>query len=270
MTGGIMRAFNDEELSAVEPTEDKDGGGKQVIARAAAVLRALEGQTAGLSLAQVAKATGLPRTTVHRIVSALEAQQMAISGVGGVRLGPALLRLAASAHTDVTIIARPFIEALGRATRETVNLSVFRGLHAISIDQYPSDQELRVISPIGTAFPIYTTAHGKAFLADMHDDAVRALLPAKPEQRTPSTIAEFDVLLANLKVGRADGYAVDIEEHARGVCGLGVVLQTGLNERYAVSLAVPALRFHEQRAALVAALVRCKAEIESSFIRDVS
>lgn len=266
-----MLAINDSGAERkVETNEEKDGGGKQVIARAAAVLRALEGQTGGLSLAQIAKATGLPRTTVHRIVLALEAQQMAISGAGGVRLGPALLRLAASAHTDVTVIARPFIEALGRATRETVNLSVFRGLHAISIDQYPSDQELRVISPIGTAFPINTTAHGKAFLADMSDAAVRDLLPKQLEQRTPATIAEFGALLADLTVARENGYAVDNEEHARGVCGLGVVLQTGLNERYAISLAVPALRFHEQRAALIAALGRCKAEVESSFIRDAT
>lgn len=246
--------------------EPDSAGGKQVIARAAAVLRALEGQRAGLSLAQIAKAANLPRTTVHRIVSALEAQQLVISGVGGVRLGPALLRLATSAHTDVSVIARPFIEALGQATRESVNLSVFRGLHAISIDQYPCDQELRVISPIGTAFPIHSTAHGKALLADMPDEAVRQLLSTRLEQRTAATIRDPDALLAHLAGARAQGYAVDIEEHARGVCGIGVVLHTGLAERYALSIAVPALRFGEQQDALLAALLRCKAEIEAGFI----
>ena len=251
-----------------DAADDKDAGnGKQVIARAAAVLRALEGQNAGLSLAQIAKASGLPRTTVHRIVSGLEAQQMVISGAGGVRLGPALLRLAASAHTDVAVIARPFIEALGRATRETVNLSVFRGVHAISIDQYPCDQELRVISPIGTAYPIHSTAHGKALLGDMPDSVVRQLLDGPLEARTPATIGSLDALLSHLAGVRRQGYAVDIEEHARGVCGLGVVLHTGLNERYALSLAVPALRYMESQDKLLPAILRCKAEIEASFIR---
>jgi len=251
----------------VEIHDEADSvGGKQVIARAAAVLRALEGQRAGLSLAQIAKATNLPRTTVHRIVSALEAQQMAISGIGGVRLGPALLRLATSAHADVSMIARPFIETLGQATRESVNLSVFRGQHAISIDQYPCDQELRVISPIGTAFPIHSSAHGKALLADMSDSAVRQLLDAPLEKRTPATISDPNVLLEHLAGARKQGYAVDIEEHARGVCGLGVVLNTGLTERYALSVAVPSLRFMEQQETLIAAIFRCKAEIEAGFI----
>ncbi|RFQ00861.1 hypothetical protein D0O09_17210 [Pseudomonas putida] len=40
-----------------------------------------------------------------------------------------------------------------------------KGLHAISVDQYPSDQELRVVSPVGRAFPIHCTAHGKALLS---------------------------------------------------------------------------------------------------------
>lgn len=251
-----------------EANDDKEAGsGKQVIARAAAVLRALEGQSAGLSLAQLAKAADLPRTTVHRIVGALEAQQLVISGTGGVRLGPALLRLAASAHTDVAVIARPFIESLGRATRETVNLSVFRGVHAISIDQYPSDQELRVISPIGTAYPIHSTAHGKALLGDMADSAVRQLLDTRLEQRTANTISDVDALLAHLPRVRKQGYAIDMEEHARGVCGLGVVLHTGMSERYALSLALPQLRFAEQQQFLVAAMMRCKAEIEAGFIQ---
>jgi DNA-binding IclR family transcriptional regulator len=253
-----------------EQPDDKDGGsGKQVIARAAAVLRALEGQSSGLSLAQIAKASDLPRTTVHRIVSSLEAQQLVISGAGGVRLGPALLRLATSAHTDVAVIARPFIEALGRATRETVNLSVFRGVHAISIDQYPSDQELRVISPIGTAFPIHSTAHGKAFLGEMSDAAVKQLLSSRLEQRTAATISELPPLLAHLATVREQGYAIDIEEHARGVCGIGVVLNTGLSERYALSLALPALRFAESRDKLLPAILRCKAEIEAGFVSPV-
>lgn len=77
---------------------------------------------------------------------------MVSTGSSGIRLGPALVRLAASAHTDVVAVARSYVEALGRRTRETVDVSVYRGFHAISVDQYPSDQELRVVSAVGPAF----------------------------------------------------------------------------------------------------------------------
>jgi DNA-binding IclR family transcriptional regulator len=240
-----------------------EGGGKQVIARAAAVLKTLENQRHGLSLSQIAKASGLPRTTVHRIVTALEAQQMVIAGSEGVRLGPALVRLAASAHTDIVAIARPYVESLGRRTRETVDVSVYRGLHAISVDQYPSDQELRVVSPVGTAFPIHCTAHGKILLSALSDASVVQLLADPLERRTAATRVAVQAVVEEVGVAREQGWAIDVEEHAPGVCGIGIYLRSGLAEHYAISLAVPALRFHENLHGLKAALLQCKAEIES-------
>ncbi|QQX57449.1 IclR family transcriptional regulator [Pseudomonas chlororaphis] len=244
-------------------TQEIDSGGKQVIARAASVLKSLENQRQGLSLSQIAKASDLPRTTVHRIVAALEAQQMVITGSGGIRLGPALARLAASAHMDVVAIARPYVESLGRRTRETVDVSVYRGLHAVSVDQYPSDQELRVVSSVGTAFPIHSTAHGKALLTAFSEDAVRRLLTDPLESRTPLTLTTVDAVIKSVSEAQVRGWAVDEEEHAKGVCGIGVYLQSGLAEHYAISLAIPALRFYENRESLKAALLQCKAEIES-------
>ena len=80
-----------------EPSENK---GVQVIARAAEILRALIGQPQGLSLSQIAREVGLARSTVHRIITALEAEHFVIpySSNGGIRLGPGLVPLAASVH----------------------------------------------------------------------------------------------------------------------------------------------------------------------------
>jgi DNA-binding IclR family transcriptional regulator len=243
--------------------EVESGSGKQVIARAAAVLRALENQSTGLSLSQIATASELPRTTVHRIVAALEAQRMVTTGSGGVRLGPAITRLAASAHTDIVSIARPFIEALGRRTRETVDLCVFRGAHAISVDQYASDQELRVVSPVGTAFPVHCTAHGKALLAEHSDAEIKKVLGPRLERRTDRTIERTTQLLTHISAVRSSGFATDVEEHAAGVCGIGVFLRTGLSGDYAIALAVPALRFHERLESLRASIMQTRSEIEA-------
>src|SRR5689334_12557813 len=78
----------------------------QVIARAAAILRALEDEAAGLSLGQIAQRVNLARSTVQRIVAALEAEKflIAASPNGRVRLGPTILRLAASARTDFVAV----------------------------------------------------------------------------------------------------------------------------------------------------------------------
>ncbi|WP_204355869.1 IclR family transcriptional regulator [Marinobacter bohaiensis] len=238
--------------------------GKQVVARAAAVLKALETQAHGMSLGEIAKQTGLPRTTVHRLVASLEGQQLVITTTNGIRLGPALARLAAAAHVDVADIARPAMEVLGRRTRETVDLSVYRDGHAILVAQYGSDQELRVISAVGTAFPLHCTAHGKALLAEMAVDDCASVLAERPlERRTANTLTDHEAIRATLDNIRSEGVAYDCEEHANGVCGLGVTLKCGGAEHYALSLAVPRTRFDEGGGYLKAELVKCKAEIEA-------
>src|SRR5262245_13661452 len=81
---------------------DKEKSQIQVIARAGAILRALENEASGLSLGQIAQRVALARSTVQRIVAALAAEKLVIaaSPLGRVRLGPVILRLAASVRSD--------------------------------------------------------------------------------------------------------------------------------------------------------------------------
>ena len=246
---------------------ESDANGSQVIARAATLLRALEDRPAGLTISALAKLTALPRTTVHRLVTSLIAQQMLLQDSDGIKLGPALARLAASAHTDIIALAQPAMATLSRRTRETVDLCVWRGSHTVLVSQFVSDQELRVASPVSTAFPSHCAAHGKALLAQQTDDALTALLPQLAEARTENTARDVQRIQADIALTRKQGFAVDREEHARGVCGVSVALDTGAGERYAVAIAVPSLRFDEQFAHLLASLMQAKAEIEALVAR---
>ena len=246
---------------------ETDANGSQVIARAATLLRALEDRPAGLSISALAKITGLPRTTVHRLVTSLIAQQLLLQDSDGIKLGPALARLAASAHTDIIALAQPAMATLSRRTRETVDLCVWRGSHTVLVSQCVSDQELRVASPVSTAFPSHCAAHGKALLAQQTDDALNALLPLLAEARTENTARDVSRIQADIALTRKQGYALDREEHARGVCGVSVALDTGAGERYALAIAAPALRFDEQFAHLLASLMQAKAEIEALVAR---
>ena len=83
--------------------------GVQVIARAAEVLRALEKSDRGLSLGQLAKQLQLPKSTVQRIVAALDRENFVVAATphAGVRLGPALVRLGRSARCGLVDIAHP-------------------------------------------------------------------------------------------------------------------------------------------------------------------
>src|SRR6187431_2612224 len=180
-----------------ERREDKSQ--VQVIARAAAILRALEEQPSGLSLGQIAQRVDLARSTVQRIVAALAAEKLLIaaSPTGRVRLGPTILRLAASARTDFVAIARPFLVKLSNELGETVDLATIRKDHLIFIDQVIGSQRLRAVSAVGETFPLYCTANGKAYLSGLDEAEIEALIGKSYEARTPNTLTKLNTLLAD-------------------------------------------------------------------------
>jgi DNA-binding IclR family transcriptional regulator len=120
-------------------SEEQQRTGIQVISRAAAILRSLENAPGGLSLGEIAKRSGLPRSTVQRLVDALALEQLLeVQGASGVRLGPALMRLASRSHVDLSLRARPFLEVLSRHTGETALLTHANGLSVMILQSVVS------------------------------------------------------------------------------------------------------------------------------------
>jgi len=237
----------------------------QVIARAATILRALEDENAGLSLGQIAQRVNLARSTVQRIVAALETEKLVIAATpnGRVRLGPTILRLAASVRSDFIALARPFLEKLSEELHETVDLSTVKKDHLVFIDQVIGSQRLRTVSAVGETFPLTCTANGKAYLAQLSDSAVEALVGRVYEPRTPKTITRLDTLLNELKTVRRTGVAFDCEEHTQGICAAGVAMHDPLGNAVAISVPVPSQRFVNRQTHIAERLLATKRAMET-------
>jgi DNA-binding IclR family transcriptional regulator len=239
----------------------------QVIARAASILRALEDENSGLSLGQIAQRVSLARSTVQRIVAALETEKLVIAATpnGRVRLGPTILRLAASVRSDFVSLARPYLERLSEELHETVDLSTVKKDHLVFIDQVISSQRLRTVSAVGETFPLYCTANGKAYLARLSDPAVEALIGRVYQPRTPKTLQRLDTLLADLKTVRRAGVAYDREEHTQGICAVGVALHDPLGNSVAISVPVPSQRFADRHTLIAERLLATKRALETQM-----
>lgn len=247
------------------PEKSQEKSQVQVIARAASIMRALEDTTTGLSLGEIALKVGLARSTVQRIVSALETEKLVVaaSPAGRVRLGPTILRLAGSVRTDFVALARPFLIELSKELHETVDLASIKGDNLVFTDQVTGSQRLRTVSAVGESFPLYCTANGKAYLATLGDDAVEALIGKAYKARTQHTITRLPQLLDDIRTVRRDGYALDREEHTIGICAAGVALRDMLGNYVAISVPVPAQRFHIERAKICERLLATKRTLES-------
>ena len=240
-----------------------DRNGVQVIARAAAILRALEAEPDGLSLGELAKRLDLARSTVQRLVGALADEQLVMTGGprGGVTLGSALVRLAAAANIETDRIVRPFLQSVSRELSETVDLSTLRGRTAIFVDQVVGTSRLTAISAVGEAFPLHCTANGKALLACLSPDRVRALVDGRMIAMTANTITDFSKLDADIIDSRKTHLSFDIEEHSEGICAVGTSFIDPLDREFALSVPVPTTRFAAKRNKIADALIAVRAEI---------
>jgi DNA-binding IclR family transcriptional regulator len=229
-----------------------DSGGIQVIARAAAILRVLEGYPDGLGFAELTIAVNLPRSTVQRIVAALAAEQLLLVGVpkGRVRLGPALIGLASATDVNTDRLVRPVLQALSRELGETVDLSVLQGDSAIFVDQIAGSQRLVAMSAVGAAFPVHCTANGKALLACIPTDRRALLLKRGLHRLTPHTKTSPAEIEAEIGRFYDTQIAWDLEEHAEGVCAAGTAFIDPLGRDFAISVPVPTTRFAAKRAAM--------------------
>ena len=219
-----------------------------VIARAASVLRALGDTPSGMSLGQIASQAGLPRATVQRLVAALAAERMVVTGgAGQIMLGSEVLRLAASMRADAPARLRADMRKLSMALGETVDLSVVRQDQVVFLDQVPGVQRLQAVSHVGAAFPLHCCASGKAYLAQLTDADVERLVGRVYPRRTPNTHTTLDALLRDLASIRRTAVAVDNEEHTEGISAVGIGLGQGPGW-FGLSVPMPTQRFVDKRA----------------------
>lgn len=231
-----------------------DGAGVQVIARAAEILRLLQAHPGGLSQAEIGERLGMARSTVSRILGALDDEGLVASrgARGPYRLGPEIARMAATVRLGVVMDVHPFLEELSRELEETVDLSVLDGDRVTFVDQVVSPHRLRAISAVGESFPLHCCANGKALLAGLPPEHA---LPSRLARLTDNTITTPAALRKELDRVRAEGVAYDREEQTEGVCAVGAVLPGVGEQLVAVSVPVPAQRFYGRESELADALL---------------
>jgi DNA-binding IclR family transcriptional regulator len=254
------------EYSAIRG-ERNDGTGVQVIARAAEILRALKGQAEGLSLSQIASKVGLAKSTVYRIVRALEAERFVTSAspTGRIRLGLGLAPLAAWVNTEMRQQVRPYMELLSKEVDETVDLAILDGNLVFFIDQVTVPHRLQAISAVGATFPLHCTANGKALLAELPLEQIEWIVPEHLQAFTPQTLTTRDQLLEEIKHIRREEVAYDREEHTEGICALGTTIRDALGNLAAITIPVPSVRFYGNEQQFVSALLNTRKRIKQSI-----
>lgn len=216
------------------PTQYESGAGGRVllssVGNAARLLKEFAGGDRELGVTELARRLGLGKSTVHRMLATLTAEQLLERGSapGTYRLGLAVYELGAavSAQSDLHEAAQPVLTSLRNNTGETVQVAILDGLEVVYVERLESPHTLRIFGRIGHRLPAHCTSSGKVLLAGLPAEELAARLQGwHPQPRTPHTITDRDSLLDELRRVTAQGWAENREESELGVASVGAPIR---------------------------------------------
>jgi IclR family transcriptional regulator, acetate operon repressor len=210
--------------------------GTQAIDRAAELLVRLIESDHAWSTVDLADEVGLPKSTASRLLRALERQELVQRDPdrGTLRPGSVLVQYArrGAGNLDLVALARPTLDRLAEASKETVNLAVPSGSGVETVAQVDSGYILGATNWVGRQLVLHASALGKVLQA-----AGAAPVAAELEAATPQTIVDLGALQRDLALVRQRGYATSIEELEPGL----LAVAAGVRERSGAVIAALAV-----------------------------
>lgn len=248
-----MRRIRSKAVNATTPAARKRvdaPGSSKSLQKALRILLHLGQYGPEMGVTQLASTMSLNKTTVYRLLTAMEKFQLVEQNPDNerYRLGLRLHELGTRALESRTLQheAHSFLLEISRRSHETVSLAVPSPGAIVCLDRVNSPHTIITTrTEVGARFPAHCTAVGKAVLAHLPESDIDAILRNTGMQRfTPATLTRVNELKENLRQVRERGYAIDDQELERGLSGVAAPVRTAKNRVIAgLGIAGPTLRF---------------------------
>ena len=230
--------------------------GTQSVVRVLRLLKLFNGEQREWTLNELVEASQLNKTTVFRMLTALESEKMIERTVqGNYQLGIEMIALGGRAvrDNDLRTVAQPILESLVEQINERMTLEQLimetDGCYAMMIThEVNSNYLIRINQEIGARLPLHATSTGKAMLAFMPEEDREIALQQRFGAFTEKTMIDPQKLAAELNTIRQRGYATAIGELEQGLMAAGTPIFNYAGEPVAaISVEGPDMRIDERK-----------------------
>lgn len=216
-----------------------------------------------LTLQDLARETGLPKPTVHRMLHQLELAELVVRQDGGHEYGtgPRLREMAEQLllndthHAARHAVLRDVVTEIG----ESCNITALAKGEVVYLDRVETPEPLRFSLRAGSRVPVHASASGKMIMSQFsRDQRERLLGPGSLQRYSPNTITDREVLEDQCQRIRRDGFALDDEEYLPGLVCIAVLVPTKAGRsNTCLAAQAPVMRMNtEQAMGLLPALGR--------------
>ena len=212
------------------------------VVRAVHILDVIAASSEPVALADLARETGVPKSTLHGLCDTLVKLRLVKRHAnGGMTMGSYVMGWANAflSQTNITEEFRAVWEASRAFAQETVTLSVLDGAEVIYLACHNGNRPLGVTFRIGMRLPAPYTATGKAMLSTLPPgEAADLLAGAWPAPLTRASVATYPALAEEMAQVRRDGYSIDNGQMREGMICFGAPVFDASGERAVAGLAV--------------------------------
>jgi DNA-binding IclR family transcriptional regulator len=183
-----------------------------------------------LTLSEIARGTGLPVSTTHRLLGELlHCDVLARTATGRYQLGERIWRLGVAAPWERQLrrASATHLHALARDTGAAVALAALSGDRLVCLDIIPAPGAGLTLAESGDELPLTATSAGRALLATTARDRLGAVLSEPLPRLTPFTLVAPKLLATQVERARRNGYATAHNEVAVGQASISVQVRTG-------------------------------------------
>ena len=243
---------------------DSGPTGARAVDRATHLLAAIVSASEPMAFTRLVDLTGLPKSTVSRLLSSLERGGLVSRTADGAAVpGPVITAYARSRspYDDLRLSARPALERLGDATGETINLAVPTPSGVAQIDQVDPRFLLGAVNWVDREVPYHASALGKALLA-----AGYPLPPGRLRRLTAHTLTTRSDLEADLRATRERGYAITNGELEPGLVAVAAAITIDNQPVAALSVSGPETRLTREHARRIGAMLVSEAHALSALL----
>lgn len=218
-------------------------------ARVVDILSLLARSPDPLTLADVSKTLGIPRSSAHALLHDLVGtrmiEQLDSGGTPSYRIGVRSFEIGSAFLNQRNLgdEGRAVVSSLSTAVDDTAHLAILEGTDIVYIAKSESSQSMRLVSHIGVRLPAHATAVGRVLLAHLAPETLNVLLPNQLPSLTARTITRRSTLLTSLAQTRELGWAFDDEESTPGIQCLAAPVYDHTGECVAgLSVSMPVYR----------------------------
>jgi IclR family KDG regulon transcriptional repressor len=230
--------------------------------RAIQVLEILAGSHSGFSLADLSRQTGIPKSSLFRILLTLDHSSLVHfdESRSTYTLGFKLIDWGNRAldKIDLKTITHPHLLRLAHETKESYYVAVMDDYEVIIIDRADTPEVWSMVARLGQRSPLHATATGQVLVADLAPDVLDAVLSKIVLKKyTPATIVSIPKLKRRLQEVHEHGFSVANAEYKPDLCAIAAPIR----DHHGRATAALMIALHSERARRNRSLVANSVEV---------